>query len=345
VMGVQLNRSATGVSGEPSPVLDPVTVVAGNNGNSGIFVSRGGALVSSLGQTRTQLVWMTRDGKTTAISPEVRGFANPRLSPDGRRIAVIESDQDKGSLWIYDLVTGTFSRLPTADAPRSPGWSPDGQRVIYVGLGDNKERFAIWSQNADGGSPPQKLADGKGLTNGGVISPDGKSLIMMAYNNNSWDLFRVALDSGGVAQPYLTARSNDYDPRFSPDGHWVSISSDESGRLEVYARSYPDPSARIQISSGGGAGAMWSADGKTVYYSTGGSLIEAKLATAPTLRVLSRDTLQRRMPLLQADILGNQDLARDGRFLGLTSGHDDFQLVVVPNWLPELRQRLNGGRK
>ena len=39
-----------------------------------------------------------------------------------------------------------------------------------------------------------------------------------------------------------------------------------------------------------------------------------------------------------------QDLTRDGRFLGLVTNPNDYELVIVPNWLPELKQRLAVGR-
>ena len=39
-----------------------------------------------------------------------------------------------------------------------------------------------------------------------------------------------------------------------------------------------------------------------------------------------------------------EDIARDGRFLGLVTNRNDYQLVIVPNWLPELKKRMTGAR-
>jgi Tol biopolymer transport system component len=241
--------------------------------------------------------------------------------------------------------TRTLSRLSSVDAAASPAWTPDGQRVVFVGLGD-KERFAIWSQLADGGSPAQKLVDAQGLISGVTVSPDGRSLLYTTYNNNSWDIFRIKLDSARVAVPYLTSRNNDTSPSFSPDGRWVAVVSNESGRVEVYLRSFPDPAARVQISAGGGREPEWSADGTRVFYRSGSAMMSAKLASSPNMRVISRDTaLAHAGSILTSGLLSGYDVAKDGRFLGLVSDKEDYQLIVVPNWLPELRQRLAGNAK
>jgi len=74
--------------------------------------------------------------------------------------------------------------------------------------------------------------------------------------------------------------------------------------------------------------------------------MSAKLATTPSLRVLSRDTaVTQGGSLLAGGLISNYDVAKDGRFLGLVSNKDDYQLIVVPNWLPELEQRLAGSAK
>ncbi len=345
VMAVRLDRSRRHLAGKPAPVLDPVAVVAGNNGNSSIFVSRGGALLTARGGTRSQLSWISRDGSPTPITREVRGYSNPRLSPDGRRIAVVTGEQDKTDVWIYDMDTGTFSRLSSVEAVASPSWTPDGKRVVYAGLG-GKERFAIWSQPADGGSPAEKLFDTSGLTVGATVSPDGRSVLYTTYNNNSWDIFRVQLDSGRASAPYLASSYGELEPRFSPDGRRVAVVSDESGTDEVYVRSFPDPAARVQISAGGGNEPTWSADGTRIFYRFGNVIMSAKLATTPSLRVLSRDTaVTKAGSMLTGGLVSNYDVAKDGRFLGLVSNRDDYQLIVAPNWLPELEQRLAGSTK
>ncbi|MFN2603434.1 MAG: LpqB family beta-propeller domain-containing protein, partial [Gemmatimonadaceae bacterium] len=345
VMGLKLDRSGRHPAGKPTPVLDPVFVYQGLNGNSEIFVSSRGALLTSRGGTNSQLAWIGRDGTPQMVSKETRQFATPRLSPDGSRIAVVVGDHEKTAIWIFDLATSTFSRLSSADAASAPSWTPDGKSVVYSALGD-RERFAIWSQDADGGSPAKKLFDINQLTPGAILSPDARSVVYIGYADNSWQLFRVSLDSARVAVPYLhVGGTGTVEPSFSPDGKWVAVTTDESGQSEISIRSFPDPSSRVQISAGEGTGAAWSADGSRIFYRNGTALLSAKLAASPGLRVLSRDTALANISVTAGGGLSRSyDLARDGRFLGLVTNKNDYQIVIVPNWLPELKQRLAGNR-
>ena len=92
---------------------------------------------------------------------------------------------------------------------------------------------------------------------------------------------------------------------------------------------------------------MWSADGTRLYYRTGGALMAAKLVASPTLRVLTRDTVLARIDgwAPSEAQLANYDVTSDGaRILALISNRDDFQIVAVPNWLAEFRQRREGSR-
>jgi Tol biopolymer transport system component len=291
------------------------------------------------------LGWIARDGTVTPIAKEARNYTVPRLSPDGHRIAVVVGEQDKTDIWTYDMQTGTFSRVTSVTAALSPSWSPDGSQIFFLGLGDT-QRFAIWSQRADGGSPARKVTDARGLTTQVAIAPDGRSLLYVAYNENSWDIYRVQLDTPRVAVPYLATAANETGATFSPDGRWVALASTESGRQEIYLRSYPDPSSKVQISAGGGGEPVWSADGTRVFYKAGGVLHSAQLSMSPNPRVIARDTVLASISgLVNGGISAGYDVAKDGRFLGMALKKDDYQLVAVPNWRAELAQRLAGSAK
>lgn len=346
VMAVTLDRSGRHTAGTPIPVLDPVEVRQDLNGNSEIFVSKGGALLTSRGGTNTRLAWIARDGKVTPLSPESRQFEEPRLSPDGSRIAVGIRDAGKSTIWIYEIATGTFSPLSSLAGATSPSWTRDGNSVVYTALSSEK-RYAVWRQAADGGSPAQKLFDTGGITVQSVVAPDGRSVLYVGSTNNRWHIFRVALDSPLVVRQFVENETTTFPPAFSPDGKWVMITSpDESGRPDVFVRSYPDPAVRLQVSATGGVNDVWAPDGNRVYYDLGdGGLLSATLATAPRLRVVSRDTVFRSAPVLPGSgPARTQDVAQDGRFLGLVTNRNDYQLVIVPNWLLELKKHLANAR-
>jgi len=114
----------------------------------------------------------------------------------------------------------------------------------------------------------------------------------------------------------------------------------------VYIRSYPDPSSRVQISTGGGREPAWSSDGTRVFYFAGTVGMSAKLSMSPSARVVARDTvLKETAGLVRGGNSTGYDMTKDGRFLGLALKKDDYQLVVVPNWRAELKQRLAGSAK
>jgi len=340
VMAIALDARRKRVEGRPIPVHDPVTVEPWANGNSGIFVSSGGALVASRGGARGRLVLVSRDGRREPVLPQPRGFDFPRLSPDERRIAVVVRDGQKSDVWIYDRTLSTFSRLTSVETVTSAVWTADGSRIVFAAAG-GEARSAVWSQLAAGGAPAEKLYESPFLSPTATISPDGNWLLVQSLHESTWDIFRVRLDSQRVAQGYLTdGAADETGPAFAPGGKWVAVVSNESGRPEVYVRSFPDPSFRIQVSVAGGREPVWSRDGTRLYYRAGAAVLAARVSLSPAFSLLGRDTVLASLP--GGAYRGpSYDVARDGvHFVAIVSEADDFQLVVSPNWITELRRRV-----
>jgi serine/threonine-protein kinase len=344
VMAVPLGVSNRKVKGKPVPVHNPVAVVSALNGNSAIYVSHGGALVSGLQARGSQLTWLGRDGAARPIGREVRSFSGPRLSPDGRRIAVVLDEQSKRDVWIYDLETGTLSRLTNSGGVTSAEWTRDGARVVYSAAVGAKS--AVWAQAVGGATAPTMLLELPDISPYASLSPDGRSVLLQSLVDQRWRVQSVMLDSSHAFRDFNASTGFEITPRFSPDGRWAAFASSESGAFEVYVRSYPEPTVKVQVSAGGGQAHAWSADGTRLYYASGNAIVEARLATTPGLRVLSRDTAFAQVPNGVGDFgQTNFDVSRDGSRIVIPSAESGaYPLVVVPNWLTEFRQRMGAGK-
>jgi Tol biopolymer transport system component len=96
----------------------------------------------------------------------------------------------------------------------------------------------------------------------------------------------VLLDAkSGETHPLLATSANERGGSVSPDGHWLAYSSDESGRSEIYLRSFADLEHRMRISSAGGARACWSHDGQELFFVADDRLVRVAINTQPTLEV------------------------------------------------------------
>ena len=129
---------------------DPVTVLQGVRQNApgsvDYALSKEATLVYVPEQPDVQrLVWVDRKGTESQIIQDEVSFGTPRISPDGKQVAVaIAKSGEDQDLWIYDLEGESLRRLTFGEAPRRLGHrtvngssSRDGTVRVYVLFHDN----------------------------------------------------------------------------------------------------------------------------------------------------------------------------------------------------------------
>jgi len=207
--------------------------------------------------------WKARD---TRLSPATEpGIYNElSLSPDGSRAAVDRSDDGKNTIWTLDFTRHTSTRVTFDPAGSAqPVWSPDGNEIVVSPRSTNTAPpIRKPSSGAGEGQPLPGLPEN--ASNYAVDwSRDRRYLLFsVSVTPNNRDLWVLPLD-GGTPAPYLATRFFEAGAAFSPGPpRWVAYSSDESGRSEVYVRTFPDPArGRWLVSSGGGNQPRWRRDG------------------------------------------------------------------------------------
>ena len=116
---------------------------------------------------------MDREGQEEALVVEPRDYWNPRLSPDGQRLAVSVVDGNE-DLWIIDMMRGTLSRItfnPGADY--APLWTPDGQQVAFWSIPEGAEG-GLFLQAADGTGQAERLTTSEVTQRPEAFSPDAR---------------------------------------------------------------------------------------------------------------------------------------------------------------------------
>jgi serine/threonine-protein kinase len=329
IMAIPFDVTARRASGTAVQVQQAISL-----DDAFVSMNHAGGLVFAEGsQSPTRLLWADRSGATRPALAESRDFSQPRISPDGKKIAVsIGTTGMSGSIWIHDVDSGTLTPLTASVGVRNAAWSPDSRRILYVSTQGG--RAALWWQAVDGSGAATLASVPPHNAWSLDLAPDGRTAVYMALYNGSFNVESFSLvEPHEVHDLAASPRSFEANARFSPDGRLVAYQSDESGRAEVYIRSFPDAAGRTQVSPDGGTWPVWSRDGKQIYYSRDGSIMSATLARDPALRVMSRTLV------LKGPFEPNFDVSPDGsRFLVLESEAATTTLVVIPNWMTELRR-------
>jgi hypothetical protein len=169
-------------------------------------------------------------------------------------------------------------------------------------------------------------------------SPDGKFILYQTHERGvNSDLMLVPATGSGQPEPYLSTRFSEIEGRFSPDGKWVAYASDESGRFEVYVRSFPEENQRYQFSNNGGRRPHWRGDGKEVFYvAEDNYLVAVKISTAPTFEVGQAQRLfETAFPLPDES---RYSVSADGQRFLLYSRTGRAAMTVVLNWTAGLEK-------
>jgi Tol biopolymer transport system component len=242
-------------------------------------VSGNGVLLYQSGSAENQqLAWFDRHGRLLAPAGPRNSYISFNLSPDERHVAIQRSD-DAAGIWIMDLGReGAMSRLTdTGDEQAAfvPVWSADGSEIVYS-RGDD-QGMRLLRQPLDHG-PAKVVLDSKGPKFPTDWSSDGR---FIAFNSqwpdyqsqHAWIASLTA--SGQPAEPrsFLKHSYSEGGASFSPvagrEGpRWIAYASDETGRLEVYVRDFPEGNRKWPISNGGGKAPHWRRDGRELFYLT-----------------------------------------------------------------------------
>jgi len=358
LMAVPFDSQRLTTTGAAVPVVEGVLQSA-VTGVAQYGFSITGSLVyvsGGLQSAQSRLVWVSRNGVEKPLAAPSHTFLGPRLSPDGRRLAVGITEQDS-QIWLYDLTRDTMTRLTfEGDTNLAPLWTPDGKRIAF---NSNKEGpLNIFWQLADGSGGLERLNPSEYINVPSSWSPDGQLLAFFEVNpTTGFDIWVLrmgdfSLRSGQVrkAQPFLRTPFNESAPRFSPDGRWLVYISDESGRREIYVQPYPGPGGKWQISTEGGAEPVWNPNGRELFYRSGGKMMAVDIATQPGFAAGKPRVLFEDKYVPTPGTTANYDVSPDGqRFLMLKPSEQaqtaPTQINVVLNWFEELKQKVPTGKK
>jgi serine/threonine-protein kinase len=335
------------LAGTPVRVLEEAFVDK-QDGLSPLSVSETGVLAylpKSTLHRSNELVWVDRRGETRLLNLPKHRYEGPRLSPDGRMLALTIAEGGSQDVWVYDLARGGMIRIaagPTSEF--NPLWTRDGKRIIYQ---LERPQYDIFVRPADGTGTEQVLASNPYDKLHYSISPDGQWLAYTERHGESGDnLWILPVSGDGKPQPYLETPFGEDQPVFSPDGRWIAYKSNSSGREEVYVQAFPTPGERWQISTEGGANPVWSRKGDALFYRSGESVLSVKVRTggkfeAEKPQVLFRGNFDYSFPG------PNYDVSSDGRFLLARTPPESAPrtLVVVLNWFEELKRLAPTGKK
>jgi dipeptidyl aminopeptidase/acylaminoacyl peptidase len=293
LMAQRFDPSALATEGLPRPLAEDVVGGAFSASDEGTLVYRAGASASALvwmtraGQripTSTppayyQQVVLSPSGRRAAVqrvdtetgNPDIwlvdldTGIpsrltldpaidADPAWSPDERRLAYTTVRTGRGTIEVWDLVTGREAPLyemPVGQLAQTAGQARAGSLTSLA---------------------PARIPEGVALDD---WTPDGRRLVVRTFGRAVYSVSLTGDRSASLLAdtPYVEDQST-----VSPDGRMIAFNSDESGRWEVYVARFPEFTDKRQVSSAGGMQPRWGRDGKELFYlGTDGMLMAAPM--------------------------------------------------------------------
>ena len=296
-----------------------------------------------------QLIWTDREGKKLGeIGQPQESIDHPNLSPDERHVAVRGREGGNTDIWIHETDRPIKTRFTfDSAAGEIAAWTPSGNEITFSswrsGNGD------LFTKPADGSGEAEVLVGTPVQEQTPEWSLDGRYLICNSRGPETLrDLaFHKRQQNGslGEAVMFLQTEFNEAAPKFSPDNRFVVYTSNESGRFEVYVRSFPDGTGKRQISTGGGTQPRWSRDGKEIFYVERDTLMTVGVTTTPSFSTESPQALFEHPGLLADPAVDPRyDVANDGQWFVLREtlqlqGDKPISIHVVQNWFAEFKDR------
>jgi len=321
------------LSGEIAPIADGPFV--GVNTNYFFSASTAGTLFYEKAPSRKrQLTWFNRDGTVSGTVGASDSYIDNSLwiSHDGTQAILTRTILDAfADVWVMDLRRGVPSPATFTGLDGWAVWSPQGGRIAYVhGAPPN----VFLKEINDTGAGTQLISTRNSQlvedwSSAGMLLVQEQSNDVDARAKTGVDLVARPVSGESEAVPIAQTPATETNGRFSPDGRWVSYSSNETGSQEVWVKRFPDGTGKVRVSSAGGDHAVWKPDGSELFYrAPDGTLMSVTVRGGARSLTLGMPTSLFKIPGLLFDV------ARDGRILTLVplQNSQASALTVVLNW-------------
>jgi serine/threonine-protein kinase len=337
--------------GTPVPLFEDVAQATGSHfaqfdvSSEGTLVYRRSNAVLPL---RT-VQWLDETCKMEPLISEPGFYYFPRLSPDGKRLALsVSSDsrQTQTDIWIYDWQRNLTPHLTSGGRYSEPVWSPDGQYLVFHSSTSPPGLF--WIRD-DGAGQAQRLTTGDEIPGSwhkerlafSKLSPGAGGLVgilPVAFENGQ-------LRTAGTSEPIPTNSMRGYPnpvPVFSHDGRWLAYADGS----EVYVRLASGQGKRIQISNNGGRFPVWSRTSSELLYRSRDQVMAMSYSVAGDVFTPGKSRTWCRLdPAVQGVPQAPFDLAPDGKHLVVIAlaktpvpTPPDHEVVLLLNFFDYLRQ-------
>jgi eukaryotic-like serine/threonine-protein kinase len=340
LMAVPFDLDRLELVGTPVPVIEGLrqgfagSVFSCSEVGSCVYVGGGAA-------TQRTVAFVDRTGMGQALPLAPQNYGHPRFSPAGDKIA-FWIEQSICDIVVYDIARGVLTRLTSGADNHFPVWTPDGQQITYISRTTDTPGFELVSKAVDGSGREQRLSE----TRQNLIAttplswvPDGSVLAFV----DRGDIWLLPMSGKREPRPFFQSAFNENTPAFSPDGHWLAYTSDESGQPEIYVQPFPGPGAKYPISTNGGTEPVWARSGRELFFRNRDQMMVVQVATQPTFNP-SKPRLLFARSFAQSASRVNYDVSPDGeRFVVVNAGEGEDALNhinVLLNWFEEFKQRV-----
>jgi serine/threonine protein kinase len=337
------------VSGNAIPVADHVEAGSAPFYSGNFSVSQsGGYLVYDPGSggAPIHLLWLDRQGTQLGEMEPPADYESPRLSPDGKKLAITVVDPFRSvfDIWIQDLAKGTRTRLTFSEGPINiaPSWSPDGSTIAFQS--NPSGRYGLYQRAADGTGESTLLFADDANQRVPRTSRDGRYLVFQHQTSSGspTQIWSLPLFGDRKPSPVIEGHTDALAPDLSPDSKWLAYVSAESGRDEVYIVPFGHTGGKWQISAAGGDLPRWRADGKELFFLSQ----DNKMTSAEITESANSIEVGKVQALFQTHAVPvsswSYDVTADGKKFVVVS--EDLQLrfqpvTLITNWTELLKQK------
>jgi len=325
------------LSGSAVPLAEFVTGFA-STGFAAFSTGGPSLLVYQAIKPANRLVWADREGRDLDTIGQPRDYGAVRLAPDGLGLAMAIRDPVLGTndVWVHDFRRNIDSRL-TSDkgSENSPTWTPDGRTIVYAA--DRRGAPHLHAREVSGSDEREVTAPSGAVQVPSAVAPDGRFVVYNDTNPDTGaDVMMAPLDGTNARVPLVHTKAREMGGRPSPDGKWLSYTSNESGRLEIYVRRFGEEQGRWQISRAGGTTARWRADGRELFYVEGGTrIMNVEISAGSTFEPGAPRALFSRAPFI------DYDASADGKrfvFTMIDPEAEGGTLSAILNWPAMLKK-------